>query len=218
MWRTYWHTNSSWAHWQPSHNWQLWNTIISVICLRIHQQLHQPVKTFTESRKETGREGDTRGEKASLIKWDFYFVQQIVHIMLLWEDYLFCSVRITCGKPIELKKVHLHDILQWISEHWFGDVQVKRHLEVSVKSGLNLVEIWEVFRRLGQWLSIFLARGPLKWSNAFLWPLVTGCTQCIRAGQPNSETFISMIFTDLSLNHPSFTMKFKDWRKVWKLT
>lgn len=62
VWRTYRHTNSFWAHWQPSHNWQLWNTIISVICLRIHQRLHRPVKTFTDRRggKEGGREGRLR--------------------------------------------------------------------------------------------------------------------------------------------------------------
>ncbi len=59
VWRTYQDTNSSWAHWQPSHNWQLWNTIISVICFRIHQRLHRPVKTFTESRGET--EGEREG-------------------------------------------------------------------------------------------------------------------------------------------------------------
>lgn len=86
VWRTYWDTNSSWAHWQPSHNWQLWNTIISVIYLRIHQRLHRPVKTFIERQRrgERGREGDTRGEEVSLIKWDFYFIHQVVHITLLY--------------------------------------------------------------------------------------------------------------------------------------
>lgn len=85
----------------------------------------------------------------------------------------------SCDKPAEFKKADLYDVLQWLRKRWCGDLQVERHLEVLVKSGLNLAEKWKVFRRLGRPLPTFLTCGPLKWSNVFLWPLATGSTRSL---------------------------------------
>lgn len=101
--RTYWHTNSFWAHWQPSHNWQLWNTIISVICLRIHQRLHRPVKTFTDSERD--REGRREGGRVTQEERRPHWLNEIFILSsrlftLCYCERIISSVVFPCESPV----------------------------------------------------------------------------------------------------------------------
>lgn len=171
---TDWDTNSSWAHWQPSYNWQLWNTIISVICLRIHQRLQRPVKTFREREREREGVETLKGEEASLIKWDFYFVQQIVHIMFhccekinfsvvfLSRDQVFHPIIIIWppAKPEHLKKCDHYDAeyeFVWVCASSESILFLKHtHFQALKSVLLYVLEPWnEVCRPLRMQMFVF---------------------------------------------------------------